>query len=76
ELRRLGELNRDILELEIELESDVSELEAIVALNETHIRRGDITEYMIRSVDVRKKYADRSFEEKQSVSQTTGDIFI
>jgi len=76
ELRILGELNRDILELEIELEPDASELEANIALNETHIRRGDITEYMIRSVDVRKKYADHSVEEKQSVPQTTGDIFI
>jgi len=76
ELRRLGELNRDILELEIELEPDISELEVNVALKETHIRRGDITEFMIRSVDVRKKYADRPFEEKQTVPQTTGDIFI
>ncbi|GLC87307.1 DUF871 domain-containing protein [Lysinibacillus piscis] len=76
ELRKLGSLNRHIVELEVELQADSSVLEKQVVLEETHLRRGDITEYMIRSVDVRKKYANQVFEERLAVPQNVGDVFI
>jgi uncharacterized protein len=76
ELALLGSLNRNMLELNVELEEGLSTLEQQIVLEETHLRRGDITEYLVRSVDVRKKYADRSVEQRTSVEQTRGDIFI
>ncbi|WP_260288594.1 DUF871 domain-containing protein [Peribacillus aracenensis] len=76
ELRMLGSLQRDIIELKVELQSDVSPIEKKVALEEIHLRRGDISEYMVRSVEVRKKYANEDFAIRESIPQRKGSVFI
>ncbi|RAL24135.1 DUF871 domain-containing protein [Thermoflavimicrobium daqui] len=76
ELARLGSLRRNALELKVEFLPNTTLLEKTVALQEAHLRRGDISEYMIRSVEVRKKYAQHSFPRRKSTSQARGDIFI
>lgn len=76
ELEQLGKLNPARLELSVELEKNVSLMEKTIMFEETHIRRGDISEYMVRSVDVRKKYASRSVKSAATPAQKRGDIFI
>lgn len=76
ELEALGQLNRSVLELKIRWHNEATALEKHVSLNESHLRRGDISEYMIRSTDVRKKYKDGDFPVRTSTPQSRGDIFI
>jgi uncharacterized protein len=76
ELRLLGSLQRNMIELKVEFKEDATELEKQVTLDEVHLRRGDISAYMIRSVGVRKKYAKDDFPKRESKTQTKGDIFI
>ncbi len=56
ELKKVSEVNRYQLELEVELNKDNSEVENEIVLDNQHFRRGDITENMVRSTVVRKKY--------------------
>lgn len=76
ELEMLGSLNPARLELSVELENNVSDIEKTIMFEEIHTRRGDISEYMVRSVDVRKKYASYSVKAAASPEQERGDIFI
>ncbi|CAH0266859.1 hypothetical protein SRABI96_03581 [Peribacillus sp. Bi96] len=76
ELRMLGSLQRDMIELKVELHSDASSIEHKVVLDELHLRRGDISEYMVRSVEVRKKYANEDFAIRESIPQVKGSVFI
>ncbi|WP_285767054.1 MupG family TIM beta-alpha barrel fold protein [Peribacillus sp. SI8-4] len=76
ELKMLGALQRDMVELKVELQSNASPIEQQVALEEIHIRRGDISEYMVRSVEVRKKYGKEDFAARETVPQQNGDVFI
>ncbi|MFJ7365702.1 DUF871 domain-containing protein [Peribacillus frigoritolerans] len=76
ELRMLGSLQRDMIELKVELHSDASLIEQKVVLDELHLRRGDISEYMVRSVEVRKKYANEGFAVRESIPQRKGSVFI
>jgi hypothetical protein len=76
ELRMLGSLQRDMIELRVELHTDASPIEQKVVLDELHLRRGDISEYMVRSVEVRKKYANEDFAVRESIPQRKGAVFI
>ncbi|MGE7762345.1 DUF871 domain-containing protein [Peribacillus sp. NPDC097895] len=76
ELRMLGSLQRDMIELKVEFHSDASSIEQKVVLDELHLRRGDISEYMVRSVEVRKKYANEDFAIRESIPQVKGSVFI
>ncbi|MFD1414423.1 DUF871 domain-containing protein [Oceanobacillus jeddahense] len=76
ELELLGKLHRARLELSVELEKNISDIEKTIMFEETHTRRGDISEYMVRSVEVRKKYAAYSVEAAKTPVQKRGDIFI
>ncbi|MGC6767382.1 DUF871 domain-containing protein [Enterococcus sp. LJL51] len=58
ELEALGQVNRYQLELAVDFVADVNEVEKEITLSEQHFRRGDITERMARSTEVRKKYID------------------
>lgn len=58
ELELLGSLNRYQLEFAIEFTKDVSKVEKEITLTEQHFRRGDITDQVVRSTEVRKKYKD------------------
>ncbi|WP_088013221.1 DUF871 domain-containing protein [Gottfriedia acidiceleris] len=76
ELQLLGSLNRDFVELKVKLQPEISDTEKNISLGELHIRRGDISEYMIRSVEVRKKFATEDFPIRNSIKQQKGRIFI
>lgn len=76
ELKALGELDPYQLELEIELEIGISDVERKILFQEKHIRRGDISEYMIRSTEVRKRYTEADIEIREYDSQNIGDIVI
>ena len=56
ELEALGELNRYQLELRVAFTQGVNPVERQIVLDEQHFRRGDITDLMARSTEVRKKY--------------------
>jgi len=56
ELRRLGELDRYQLVFNVALSEGITQLEREVLLDNQHVRRGDITDLVIRSTEVRKKY--------------------
>ena len=69
ELEALGKIDRYQTVFAIEFVTEVNEVERQIVLNEQHVRRGDITNQVIRSTEVRKKYKnvdnpvhDASFE--------------
>lgn len=76
ELKALGELNPYQLEVEIELEPGVSDIERKILFQEKHIRRGDISEYMIRSTEVRKRYTGADIPVREYDLQNVGDVVI
>ncbi|MGL5904354.1 MAG: phospho-sugar glycosidase domain-containing protein, partial [Cetobacterium sp.] len=75
ELRKLGELNRYLVELDIYLEKNISDVEKSI-INELHVRRGDINDYMIRSTEVRKKHINSEILVLDEIEQKLGDIMI
>jgi hypothetical protein len=56
ELAALGAINRYQTAFSVTFSPEASQWEKEIVLNEQHFRRGDITERMIRSTEVRKKY--------------------
>ena len=60
ELQALGNLDRYQTTFTVEFVSGLNEVERAIMLNEQHVRRGDITEQVIRSTEVRKKYGGQS----------------
>ncbi len=76
ELKRLSEMNREILELSVELFDDLTDVEKAIVLEEPHFNRGDVSEYMVRSTQSRVKYKNETFEPKHIKEITTGDILI
>ncbi|MDR0921241.1 MAG: MupG family TIM beta-alpha barrel fold protein [Lactobacillales bacterium] len=77
ELKRLSEVNRYQLELEVALVEEISDVERKIVLEEQHVRRGDITSAMARSTEVRKKYkneANPPHDNTQSLLQ--GDVVV
>ncbi|EPF07610.1 DUF871 domain-containing protein [Bacillus toyonensis] len=76
ELEKLGNLNRYMLQLKVHFVDEATEVEKKATLQELHVRRGDITEYMVRSTEVRKKYKDYDFPVRESVLQERGQVVI
>lgn len=61
---------------DIELEAGISEIEKKIILEETHLYRGDISEYMVRSTMVRVKHKDADIPPVNTVPIKKGDILI
>lgn len=76
ELVALGALNRYVLEFEVEVEAGTSAIERKIIFEEPHIRRGDISSYMIRSTPSRTKYKDEQFPVRPVDAHTCGDVMI
>jgi len=76
ELETLSELNRNILELRVELSDDIPKLEKEIVLQELHFNRGDVSEYMIRSTQSRVKYKGHKFELFNPKPIKRGDILV
>ena len=69
ELEKLGNLNRYMLQLKVNFVDEVTEVEKRATLQELHVRRGDITEYMVRSTEVRKSIKTMTSQCAKSVLQ-------
>lgn len=77
ELRRLSKVNRYQVELAVETLDAATEIEKMIMFNEQHFRRGDITHQVIRSTEVRKKYAKEEIKQHDNKAVfKTGDIVI
>lgn len=61
ELELIQQLNLDILTLEVELISDISDLDYKIVTEELHFRRGDQNDSFIRSTQSRVKYKNEEF---------------
>lgn len=77
ELRKLSEVNKYQIELDVEVLEETSEVEKKIMFDEQHYRRGDITHEVIRSTEVRKKYCkyDIPIHNNEEVFEE-GDILI
>lgn len=76
ELSILSKLNKDMLELNIEIKDEIPDIERKILLNELHFNRGDVSEYMIRSTQSRVKYKGYQFKLINPKDMSKGDIVI
>lgn len=76
ELKTLGNLNKDILTLNVNIIDNLPETEQNILLGELHFNRGDVSEYMIRSTQSRVKYKGHNFELINPKNMEKGDIII
>lgn len=76
ELKALGALNPYLLELDVVLEQDISDVMKKIVIEEPHFNRGDVSEYMIRSTQSRVKYKGEHFEAFNTPPIKRGDILI
>lgn len=60
ELAAMGAVDRYQTGFAIEFVADASEVEKQIVLTEQHFRRGDITDQVVRSTEVRKKYKNEA----------------
>lgn len=70
ELRALGELDRYQLQLNVSFVPEANEVEKEITLKEQHFRRGDITNQVVRSTQVRKTYS----KHENPVHDNTGEF--
>ncbi|MFZ5354388.1 MAG: DUF871 domain-containing protein [Bacillota bacterium] len=76
ELKALGKLDREMLELDVEMEENAPGLCRKIVLEELHFCRGDVSEYMIRSTHSRLKYKGRYIEPFNTLPIKRGDILV
>lgn len=80
ELKALSVLNKDTLEINVQTLNKPSKIEEKILFEyDSHFRRGDINEYMVRSTMTRVIYKDESFKPlvpKTKKSQLPGEIYI
>lgn len=76
ELKALSKMNKDVLELRVELMDNLTPIEEKIVLDECHFNRGDVSEYMIRSTQSRVKYKGEFFESKNTRDIKKGDVLI
>lgn len=76
ELKALSKIDPYKLIFKIELEKGISDIERDIVLNKLHFRRGDISEYMIRSSKHRVKNPENGFEPFNTRDIKRGDITI
>lgn len=76
ELKALGNLDRNMITLNVELSENIPQLQKKIVLEELHFNRGDVSEYMIRSTQSRVKYIDYEFQLFNPKPIKKGDILI
>lgn len=76
ELKTLGSLDRYQLELSVELFEDTTPVERAIVLNESHINRGDVSDYVIRSTVSREQYRKYDIQPHRTSQIMPGDITI
>lgn len=77
ELEAMSKVNRAQVEFQFEYVAEATPLERSILEQEQHSRRGDITDWMIRSTQVRVKYADKDNPVKNNDQEfQRGDIVL
>ncbi|WP_055669200.1 DUF871 domain-containing protein [Desnuesiella massiliensis] len=77
ELKALSKVNKYQVELSIETLEGTSDIEKTIMFKEQHFRRGDISSQVVRSTEVRKKYAKESIPEHDNkIEFKPGDVVI
>lgn len=76
ELKALSEVNREMLELTVELVDNLPEIQKKIILEEFHFNRGDCSDYVIRSTQSRVKYKGESFPPAYTPDMEKGDVMI
>lgn len=76
ELRKLSQINKDLLELQVELVAALDPVETAILFDEAHFNRGDVSEYVIRSTQSRVKYKGHYFNPRNSGDIASGDVLI
>ncbi|MDF2883178.1 MAG: hypothetical protein K0R54_3735 [Clostridiaceae bacterium] len=76
EFKALSRVNPYKLALKVQLQQEIPEMERQIVLNEPHLNRGDVSDYMIRSTMSRIKYKGHNFEPFNTIDINKGDIVI
>lgn len=78
ELKALSELNPDLIQLDVNVQKDLSDVEKEILFNfKTHMRRGDLNENTIRSTISRTKHKDDLINKKENkTNQIVGQVYI
>lgn len=77
ELTALGQLDRYQTHFQLTMLPSASAVEREIVLANQHFRRGDITDRMIRSTEVRKQYADRANPAHDNTGEfQRGDVVV
>ncbi|WP_367378080.1 DUF871 domain-containing protein [Enterococcus gilvus] len=77
ELKAMGDVDRYQTEFSVEFVAGINDVEKKIVLNEQHYRRGDITDQMVRSTFVRKKYGqEANAPHDNEIEFQPGDIVI
>lgn len=76
ELKKLSEINKELMVLDVELETEISETEEKIAFEELHFFRGDVSEYTVRSTLPRVKYKEYEIKPNNTRSVKKGDVLI
>lgn len=76
ELKKLAEVNPELLRIKVHLNKDIPDLERKIALEEFHFNRGDVSPYLIRSTQSRVKYKGHDFKVFNPETIKRGDILV
>lgn len=76
ELKALSEINPNKLALRVQFSEETTPLERMIALEEPHFNRGDVSEYLIRSTQSRVKYKAEDFPVHTTRDIQRGDLVI
>lgn len=76
ELKKLSEINPNLLSLKVELVDEIPSTERKIVLEELHFNRGDVSDYMVRSTQSRVKYKGHNFEVFNPKEIKRGDLLI
>jgi hypothetical protein len=76
ELESLSRVNPYKMTFKVNIEQGISDTERNIILNEPHFRRGDLSDYMIRSSQSRIKYRDHEFKPFNTRDIKRGDVLI
>ncbi|MBO8165148.1 MAG: DUF871 domain-containing protein [Brevibacillus sp.] len=76
ELRALKQVNPEMLTFRVDLHETITEVEQKIVLDELHVYRGDVSDYLIRSTQSRIKYREEAFPPTYTPPIRRGDILI
>jgi len=76
QIRSLAQLNPHMIQLDVKLENDINEIEKGIAVDTRHYRRGDLTEYMVRSTEIRKQHNNSDISPRKEFVQRKGDVVV